>query len=265
MNFQELHDSLVSKGYTGETADAKIAHDVLLHAINVAGFRENLTVKGGVVMSGITDLIRRATMDMDVDFLHYSISHKSVRHFVAVLNRISPYRIQIDGEITELKHQDYKGKRVYLRITDSSKTSVRTKLDIGVHTRDDVRQEDFNFKVVTDQDAVSLLVNSKEQIFIEKLKSLLRIGPASTRYKDVYDLYYLRTRVKKSVVKKFLQDYVFDDEKLREKNLSDVVTRLTRTFSDRIFNLGLRNPTQAWLDESVEVVTNSLIDFITKL
>ena len=45
----------------------------------MAGLRKNLTVKGGVVMSGITDLIRRATMDTDVDFLHYSISKASVR------------------------------------------------------------------------------------------------------------------------------------------------------------------------------------------
>ena len=32
------------------------------------------------------------------------------------------------------------------------------------------------------------VVNSKEQIFVEKLKSLLKLGVVSTRYKDVYDL-----------------------------------------------------------------------------
>ena len=59
MNFQELHSRLVAKGYTDDTADAKIAHDIVLKAINAASFRDNLTIKGGVVMSGITDLIRR--------------------------------------------------------------------------------------------------------------------------------------------------------------------------------------------------------------
>ena len=63
MDFRKLHEQLVAKGYNDDTADAKIAHDIVLKAIDAAGFRDNLTVKGGVVMSGITDLVRRATMD----------------------------------------------------------------------------------------------------------------------------------------------------------------------------------------------------------
>lgn len=60
MDFRKLHEQLVAKGYNDDTADAKIAHDIVLKAIDAAGFRDNLTVKGGVVMSGITDLVRLA-------------------------------------------------------------------------------------------------------------------------------------------------------------------------------------------------------------
>ena len=38
---------------------------------------------------------------------------------------------------------------------------------------------------------VSLLINSKEQMFTEKLRSILKFGPLSTRYKDIFDIYYL--------------------------------------------------------------------------
>ena len=41
---------------------------MLLKAIEDAGFHDKVTIKGGVVMSGITDEVRRATMDMDFDF-----------------------------------------------------------------------------------------------------------------------------------------------------------------------------------------------------
>ncbi len=37
-----------------------------------------------------------------------------------------------------------------------------------------------------------MLINSDEQILAEKLRSLLKFGPFSTRYKDVYDMYYLK-------------------------------------------------------------------------
>ena len=39
--------------------------------------------------------------------------------------------------------------------------------------------------------SVSLLINSPEQIVCEKLKSLLIFGIRSTRYKDIFDFYYL--------------------------------------------------------------------------
>ena len=48
-------------------------------------------------------------------------------------------------------------------------------------------QLEFGFRVVTRDGTVQLLVNNKEQIFVEKLKSLLRFGSASTRFKDVFD------------------------------------------------------------------------------
>lgn len=48
MDFRKLHNQLVSKGYNDDTANAKIAHDIILKAVNAAGFRDNLTVKGGV-------------------------------------------------------------------------------------------------------------------------------------------------------------------------------------------------------------------------
>lgn len=65
MDFSIFRDLLADSGYTDDTAYAKIAHDIVLKAVQDSGFHDNLTVKGGVVMSSLTDLARRATMDMD--------------------------------------------------------------------------------------------------------------------------------------------------------------------------------------------------------
>lgn len=265
MDFEAIHDSLIAQGYAADTADAKIAHDVILEAIKAADFRANLTVKGGVVMSGLTNMVRRATMDMDVDFLHYSIAQASVRHFIAVLNRASECKIQIEGPIVDLKHQDYKGKRLHLKITDKKKQVVRTKLDIGVHTWADVEQSEMAFKVVTGDASVSLQVNPNEQIFIEKLKSLVRIGPVSTRYKDVYDLYYLMSRVRRDVLRKMMVAHIYGDKALRERNALDVAARLTRIFDNKRFVQGLKSPNFMWLDVSSDVAARELVDFVKSL
>ena len=168
MNFDALKDRLVADGYSDDTAYAKIAHDIVLKAVQDSGFHDNLTVKGGVVMSSLTAMARRSTMDMDFDFLRYSLTNDAIRKFVSRLNRVAPCKMRIVGKIETLRQQEYKGKRIHLSLTDENRLSIETKIDIGVHTRTDVEQTDLPFKVVTDEKDVVLLVNPKEQIFVEK-------------------------------------------------------------------------------------------------
>lgn len=52
------------------------------------------------------------------------------------------------------------------------------------------RQEEYCFDIAFDNEGASLLINTKEQMFAEKLRSLLKFGTFSTRYKDVYNMYY---------------------------------------------------------------------------
>lgn len=60
---------------------------------------------------------------------------------------------------------------------------------------DKIEQDSYCFDVCMDDEGASLLINSCEQIFAEKLRSLLRFGPLSTRYKDIFDFCYLKDHV----------------------------------------------------------------------
>lgn len=128
MDFETLRQKLLSIGYSDDTADAKIAHDIVLKAVWDAGFHDHLTIKGGVVMSGLTDVVRRATMDMDVDFLHYSLANESIRKFVSRLSRVAPCKISIKGRIILLKQQEYKGKRVDPKMRENTVNDVCRRL-----------------------------------------------------------------------------------------------------------------------------------------
>ena len=265
MDFAIFRDQLVAIGYSDDTAYAKIAHDIVLKAVQDSGFHDNLTIKGGVVMSSLTDIARRATMDLDIDFMQYPLSNEAIRRFVSKLNLAAPCKIRIKGKIETLRQQEYKGKRIYLTLTDETGLSIATKIDIGVHTHAEVEQTNLRFDIVTDDNSVVLLTNPTEQILVEKLKSLLRLGGASTRFKDVFDMYYLLNRVRKSVVKRLLKMYVLDDESMREKDVSDVVKRLTRVFGDRKFIRNLSQPTNTWLDVAPEDATAGIIEFVSSI
>lgn len=265
MDFRRIAASLKALGYPPRKADAKIAHDIVLKAIESAGFHDKVTIKGGVVMSGITDTVRRATIDMDIDFLGYSLGDTAIRRFVQRLNRVAGCEIQILGEVQELRQQEYRGKRLNLVLTDDFGYSIKTKVDIGVHTNKSIEQEDFRFKIITDNGGVVLLVNTKEQIFVEKLKSLLRFGVVSTRYKDVYDLFYLSSRLDVKVLGEYLRIYIFDDGGMLENNVRDIERRLARIFSSKTFLKRMANPDYAWIDESIEAVVGTLIGFFNRI
>ncbi|MGN0545079.1 MAG: nucleotidyl transferase AbiEii/AbiGii toxin family protein [Acutalibacteraceae bacterium] len=265
MDFMDIAATLKKSGYSPKKADAKIAHDIVLKAIEDAGFHDKVTIKGGVVMSGITDAVRRATIDMDVDFLGYSLGDASIQRFVRRLNRVADCDIRIDGPIVELRQKEYKGKRINLALTDEAGRSIRTKIDIGVHSDKFIQQEDFQFKVITDTNGVVLLVNPKEQMFVEKLKSLLRFGVITTRYKDVYDLFYLLRYVNAKVLSDYLRICVFENPTMLENDVKDIERRLARIFSSKTFLKRMANPDYAWIDESVDVIVNGLLDFFKKL
>ena len=265
MDFRSTATTLKASGYPPRKADAKIAHDIVLKAIEDAGFHDKVTIKGGVVMSGITDAVRRATIDMDFDFLGYSLGDVSIRRFVQRLNRVAECEIRIDGDIQELRQSEYRGKRVNLVLTDEAGHSIKTKVDIGVHGNKSIEQVDFRFKVISDNAGVVLLVNPKEQIFIEKLKSLLRLGVVSTRYKDVYDLFYLCSRVDTNILGEYLHMCIFKDEAMLENDVRDIERRLGRIFSSKTFLKRMANPDYAWLDEPVETVVGTLLEFFKGL
>lgn len=47
----------------------------------------------------------------------------------------------------------------------------------------------FDFSIINL--GANILINSPEQIFTEKIKSFLKFNIRSTRYKDIFDFYYL--------------------------------------------------------------------------
>ena len=59
-----------------------------------------------------------------------------------------------------------------------------------------------------------------QEIFTEKLKSLLKFGFVSTRYKDIFDFYYLinNESLSKDKLLKCFDTFIFSDETMKENN-----------------------------------------------
>ena len=262
MNLEDIVRKNVEEGYELIDARSKVAQDIILSKISKSEFKKNITIKGGVVMHSLSNSVRRATRDLDLDFIKYSLENESIRSFIDKLNSVGDnITIEIIGEMEELRHQDYSGKRVHIRLVDTNNYNIDTKLDIGVHNLFDLEQDDYYFNLDAIEDGVSLLINSPEQIFTEKLKSLLKLGFRSTRYKDLFDFYYLinNDKLDRKKLLKVFQIIIFEDNNMFEETVADIYSRLESIFNSNIYKRNLSDPKNNWLDIPVNVVIESVL------
>lgn len=249
----------IALGMTINQAESSVCQQIILNKISKSPLADNVLLKGGVVMFNLTKNIRRSTEDIDFDLIRYDISDTSVREFIRILNKNdSSYRISVSS-IEELNQDDYKGKRVYTTIQDSSR-SIGFKLDIGVHTLLAIEQENLCFSFADD---VFLKVNPPEQIFAEKAYSLAKHGPLTTRFKDVFDMYYLiiNKTINRAMVKKCFE--LLSIKGLYGiKSLEDICEKLNDTLEDKQFLKLLKSTKDRWLDDDISLIAKTILDFV---
>lgn len=252
-------------GFMDENAEAKVCQDVVLKALSASSLSRNATIKGGVVMRSITHDARRATQDMDIDFIRYSLSDDSIRLFIQKLDCLEDIHIRQTGVITQLKQQDYHGKRVFVVISDETGDFIESKIDLGVHKNLSIEQEEYCFDIACYEEGANLLINSKEQMFSEKLRSLLKFGPNSTRFKDVFDMSYLSDLLDRDKLMACLDAFIFRDPGMRENNMQDVRRRVKNTFSSSSYINRLSSSRKNWLDMETTAVVEKLTAFLESL
>ena len=264
-SIREMIRQARADGYPDDYAEAKVCQDIVLKALSESPLCRNATIKGGVVMRSITGDSRRATQDMDIDFIRYSISDDSIHAFIQALDCLPDVHIvQTDG-ITELKQQDYHGKRVCIRISDDAGDFIESKIDLGVHKHLRIEQEEYCFDIGCYDDRANLLINTKEQMFAEKLRSLLKFGPNSTRYKDIFDMCYLSEYVDIPRLKECMHEFIYNDPGMRENSIEDVNRRVSRTFESESYIKNLTASRHNWLAEDPQKVLLTLRSFLQKL
>lgn len=261
----EMIKKAKAEGYDEANAEAKVCQDIVLMLISQTSMNRNITVKGGVVMRSISHDARRATQDIDLDFIRYPLQDEAIRAFIDKLNSVGAVSIKATSPIEELRQQDYHGKRIHIAIQDKDGYLLSSKIDLGVHKHFDIEQEDFCFDVGIDDMGASLLINSKEQMLTEKLRSILKFGAVSTRYKDIFDIFYLFSLVDREKLLHCLNTLIFADPGMRENTMDDITRRVENTFSSKRYVSRLKGSEKNWLGLDVADVLSSILDYLNSL
>ena len=265
-NLQECINEYIKDGYARNYAISKVCQDIFLNRIYHSRYSDRITIKGGVVMFNLTHNIRRATIDIDMDLINMSIATDNIVHIfmeLGKLDNIDGFKLEINKDkIEELSHQDYHGKRLTVTISDQYNRHYNIKLDIGVHKHIDILQDTLLLDTKIIEGNVSFLVNPKEQIFVEKVIPLLKFGPLSTRYRDIFDIYWLITKgnLNKKQILNYMKTLIFDTD-IEISNIKDVLDVINLVFKEKMFIKNLYNNNN-WTGENINKILKTIKKYI---
>ena len=108
-----------------------------------------------------------------------------------------------------------------------------------------------------------MLVNSIEQVFAEKLTSLIKFGRITTRYKDIFDIYYFIDSgdINKEKLSLCFNEYIFKAKETRYHNIHDINKRLRGIFSNKVFLSQADTAQSNWLELPINEVTIRILSF----
>ena len=263
MDLAKLRTAYENAGYTRFLASARVCQDVILSKIANAGFGDHVTIKGGVLICAVSGNKRRATRDIDLDFIRYPLTDEGIERFVGRLAMVDD---GVDLRITRkerLRQQDYHGVRVFLDVFDA-KLLMQAKMDIGVHAAADIEQSAVVFDLFNNAESVSLLANTLEQSFAEKAGSPVKHGIRWTRYKDVFDMYYLghRDDFDVSALRRCLTALVADNSAVPANTLEEIAELIAATLSSQTMRERIVGSKQAWVDVSTDDACDWLCEYL---
>ena len=134
-----------------------------------------------------------------------------------------------------------------------------------MHKHADIAQDTLILDTKIIDDNVSFLVNPKEQIFVEKIIPLLKFGPLSTRYRDIFDLYWLimNGNLNKSTILNYMNILIFQSD-VEIESKEEIVDIINMVLNDTMFinNLSSNNN---WTGVSIETITKTINEYIESL
>ena len=163
----------------------------LLMRLERSAYADRFVLKGGLLISSMTGIYQRTTMDMDATVVGMDMDEATVTDAMCEICAIDvddgmAYAFERIEPIRE--DDEYANWRAHVRAT-YGKIDAPVKVDIT--TGDAIYPEQLRrrFELMFDQGTLDVLSYHPATVLAEKLETVLRRAAANTRGRDFYDLY----------------------------------------------------------------------------
>ena len=208
----------------------------VLMRLEKSKYRDNIILKGGVLLSSIIGEDLRTTKDIDATLKNLPLNIVSIRNIFEEILSID-IDDNVNFEIVNIKdirlEDEYGGFRINVKGTFDK---IRTNFFIEITTGDIITPREIKYKYnsIFEDKKINIMAYTIETIIAEKFESIISKNVTTTRAKDFYDLYMLVNNHKDDI------------------NNRNLVNAVENTFNKRNTEFNIDN-----FKEIVEILENS--------
>ena len=237
-----------------------------LERLSVSEYKDNLIIKGGLLLSSIIGIDTRTTMDIDTCLKGIKINEEKLH---LILENILSIDLNDNVDFELLNSKPIKEENEYngLRFKILAKfDGLKTYLSIDIATGDIITPKEiaYKYKLLFENRSIELMAYNLETIIAEKFQTVIARGVLNSRMKDYYDLYYLITYKRKNITNEILKKAIKTTFKKRGTEIKDIPIILERIRKSDFLNDVWQNYVKKH-DFAKEISYKNVIDKITVL
>lgn len=192
----------------------------ILERLAQSPYKDAFILKGGLLISSLTGIHNRTTMDMDTTVRGIALHQETIRPimeeiFAMDLGDGMTFTLQ---DITTIREQDaYENFRIHF-LAKYGKMNNPMKIDITTGDAITPGEIVYAFPKMFDDEVIHVMAYPLETVLAEKIETILRRNIANTRMRDFYDVYLL---------------YRHYEEKINATDLRDALQRTAQKRKSR--------------------------------
>lgn len=200
----------------------------ILERLTVSQYKNNFTLKGGLLLSSIMGISTRTTMDMDTSVKGINLTDTELYKILKEILDINVgdnVKFQIMNS-TPIREEDNYGGLKYNIIATFDNLKVNLSIDIATGDTITPKEIEYNYKMLFEDRKLQIMTYNIESIIAEKFQTVVSRGILNSRMKDYYDLYYLVTY--KEFSKENLKQAITKTFEKRNTNLKEIENTLSK-------------------------------------